>query len=250
MEMHQVRYFLAVCETLNFTRAAEACHVAQPSLTKAVKKLEEELGGELFRRERNQTHLSELGRLMKPHLETIYAASEAAKADADGFRSQDRAGIKLGVMSTIGPGQMVGFLSRLRSELPNLDISIAEAPGRDLVQSLLNGDIEVGRGLPEARALRVHGPLRGPGRAQELPGQGALFLGTGRLGAGPGAGGPGLQHHARIPADPARYRQPPGERAESGAHHLAGDRRRPPPLAGARRHGAAGAEISVAGEGG
>ncbi|MDX1576049.1 MAG: LysR family transcriptional regulator, partial [Kiloniellales bacterium] len=85
MEMHQVRYFLAVCEALNFTRAAEACHVAQPSLTAAIKKLERELGGELFRRERSRTHLTDLGRLMKPHLEQIYAASEAAKADAYGF---------------------------------------------------------------------------------------------------------------------------------------------------------------------
>ncbi len=52
MEMHQVRYFLALSATLNFTRAAERCNVAQPSLTAAIKKLEAELGGPLFRRER------------------------------------------------------------------------------------------------------------------------------------------------------------------------------------------------------
>ena len=56
MEMHQVRYFLAVCETLNFTRAAENCNVSQPALTRAVHKLEEELGGLLLRRENNLTH--------------------------------------------------------------------------------------------------------------------------------------------------------------------------------------------------
>ena len=50
MELHQIRYFLAVCDTLNFTRAAERCNVAQPSLTRAVKLLEDELGGALFRR--------------------------------------------------------------------------------------------------------------------------------------------------------------------------------------------------------
>ncbi len=55
--MHQIRHFLAVVETLNFTQAAEKCHVAQPSLSRAIIKLEEELGGELFRRERGLTHL-------------------------------------------------------------------------------------------------------------------------------------------------------------------------------------------------
>ena len=71
MEMHQVRYFLALSDTLNFTRAAERCNVAQPSLTVAIKKLEAELGGPLFRRERNRSHLTDLGRLMKPHFERI-----------------------------------------------------------------------------------------------------------------------------------------------------------------------------------
>jgi DNA-binding transcriptional LysR family regulator len=49
--MHLVRYFLALCETLNFSRAAETCNVSQPDLTRAVRKLEEELGGLLLRRE-------------------------------------------------------------------------------------------------------------------------------------------------------------------------------------------------------
>jgi len=68
MEMHQVRYFLAVSRALNFTRAAEECHVAQPSLTRAIKQLEGELGSELFRRERNLTHMTEFGQRILPHL--------------------------------------------------------------------------------------------------------------------------------------------------------------------------------------
>ena len=55
MEMHQIRYFLTVAKTLNFTHAADICNVAQPSLSQAIKKLEEELGGPLFRRERANT---------------------------------------------------------------------------------------------------------------------------------------------------------------------------------------------------
>lgn len=149
MEMHQVRYFLAVSEALNFTRAAEQCGVAQPSLTKAIKRLEEELGGELFRRERNQTHLTDLGRLMKPHLETIYDASRTAEEQARGFHSLERAELSLGVMSTIGPAHMVDFLALLRTEVPNLDLTVREAKGDDLVNMLMEGHLDVAViGLP------------------------------------------------------------------------------------------------------
>ena len=150
MEMHQVRYFLAVSETLNFTRAAELCHVSQPALTKAIKRLEEELGGELFRRERNLTHLTDLGRLMKPHLETILRANEAARADAEDFHSLERASLNLGVMSTVGPVEMVGFLDRLREEIPVLDLKISEATGSELIEALLQGELDVGLiGMPQ-----------------------------------------------------------------------------------------------------
>jgi Bacterial regulatory helix-turn-helix protein, lysR family len=75
MEMHQVRYFLAVAQELNFSRAAEKCNVSQPSLSRAMQQLEGELGGPLFRRERHLTHLTELGAMVRPHLETLYEAA-------------------------------------------------------------------------------------------------------------------------------------------------------------------------------
>ena len=62
MEMHQIRYFLALCEERNFTRAAKCCGVSQPSLTNAVKRLEHTFGGPLFHRNRKNVELSELGR--------------------------------------------------------------------------------------------------------------------------------------------------------------------------------------------
>jgi DNA-binding transcriptional LysR family regulator len=66
MEIHQVRYFLAVCDELNFTQAARKCHVTQPSLTRAIHLLEKEFGGFLFHRERSRTRLTELGRVVQP----------------------------------------------------------------------------------------------------------------------------------------------------------------------------------------
>ena len=80
MEMHQVRYFLAVARTLNFTRAAEECHVAQPSLTRAIKLLEGELGGDLFRRERPHAMLTPLGERMFPLLKQCYDSAQSARA--------------------------------------------------------------------------------------------------------------------------------------------------------------------------
>ncbi|MGB8245758.1 MAG: LysR family transcriptional regulator, partial [Pseudolabrys sp.] len=79
MEMHQVRYFLAVADELNFTRAAEKCNVSQPSLSRAIKMLEFEFGGDLFRREHSHTHLSDLGQMIRPHLETLHQAAANAK---------------------------------------------------------------------------------------------------------------------------------------------------------------------------
>lgn len=150
MEMHQVRYFLALCETLNFTRAAEQCHVAQPSLTKAIRKLEEEFGGELFRRERNLTHLTELGRSLQPHLSQIMAASEAATTHARDARGGQRAPITLGVMSTLSPTHLSSLLRHLHQQVPNLDMTITEASCHDLVERLMQGEVDVGLlGLPD-----------------------------------------------------------------------------------------------------
>jgi LysR family transcriptional regulator, hydrogen peroxide-inducible genes activator len=107
MEMHQIRYFLAVGEELNFTRAAERCNVAQPSLTRAIKLLEGELGGLLFHRERANTHLTELGRMVKPYLEKVYREAQEAKRHASEFTKLTKTTLKLGVMCTIVPNELV-----------------------------------------------------------------------------------------------------------------------------------------------
>jgi LysR family transcriptional regulator, hydrogen peroxide-inducible genes activator len=160
MEMHQIRYFLAVCDILNFTRAAERCNVTQPALTRAIQKLEEEVGGQLFRRERNATHLTQLGQLVKPHLVQVLADSEAAMTTARSFLSVDNSSLRLGAMCTIGPMRFVGFLAHLRQIHPNLVITMSEAVPDELCKQLLAEDVEVAiashpHGFPE----RFHSTL-------------------------------------------------------------------------------------------
>ena len=85
MKMQYVRYFLALCEERNFTRAAKRCGVSQPSLTNAIKRLEEELGGSLFDRDRANTRLTNLGILVRPELEQINRSAMVAKRKAGTF---------------------------------------------------------------------------------------------------------------------------------------------------------------------
>ena len=82
MEMHQVQYFLALCEERNFTRAAKRCGVSQPSLTNAIKRLEQTLGGPLFHRDRRNIELTELGRVVKPYLKQLNQSAYEAKRKA------------------------------------------------------------------------------------------------------------------------------------------------------------------------
>jgi DNA-binding transcriptional LysR family regulator len=143
MEMHQIRYFLAVCGTLNFTRAAEQCYVTQPALTRAIQKLEEELGGLLFRRERHLTHLTDLGRLMRPQLEQIWQQTEAAKTTAQSFLKLEDATLNLGLMCTIGPLRAIGFLNSFWRDHPGIEVTLLEAvPGR-LAELLHDGSLDV-----------------------------------------------------------------------------------------------------------
>ena len=78
MQMHQVRYFLARCEELNFTRAARRCGVSQPSLSNAISALERELGGALFDR-KPSIALTGLGRMLRPYLDEIACNANHAR---------------------------------------------------------------------------------------------------------------------------------------------------------------------------
>ena len=127
MEMHQIRYFLAVCDSLNFTRAAEACNVTQPALTRAIQKLEEELGSMLLlHRERSRTHLTDFGQLMRPHLEQIVSNAEQAATTAKSFLRLEEAPLRLGVMCTVGPTRCIGLLAQFNKEHPGVDVTLSE----------------------------------------------------------------------------------------------------------------------------
>ncbi len=143
MEMHEIRYFLSVCKTLNFRRAAELSNVTQPALTRAIQKLEAELRGQLFLRERNHIQLTDFGRLMRPHLEDVLSRTEAARQAAKRFLKLEAAPLKLGVMCTIGPVRFIGFLNDFRERHPGIEVTVVETVPAQLETLLLDGSLDI-----------------------------------------------------------------------------------------------------------
>ena len=141
LQFYQVRYFLALARTLNFTRAAEQCNVTQPALTKAVQKLEQELGGALIHRERHLTQLTELGKMILPTLEKILAAAEAVRLQARGYQKKTIAPLKIGLVPSVSAALITELLLELARIIPDLRVDLREADADGLVAMLLDGEI-------------------------------------------------------------------------------------------------------------
>jgi DNA-binding transcriptional LysR family regulator len=162
VELHQIRYFVALAHSLNFTRAAEQCNVTQPALTKAVQKLELELGGGLIHRERQLTRLTDLGNLVLPMLERAHAAAEAVRASAKEFRRKEIAPLKIAVGSCVSAAIIETPLAEIARFMPGLQVELVEAETQDLPGLLLNGDVNAAIAGDELGALPVridHWPL-------------------------------------------------------------------------------------------
>ena len=141
MELHQVRYFVAMSRLLNFTRAAEQYDVTQPALSKAIQKLELELGGELIHRERQLTQLTDLGKLVLPPLERLVAAADAARSIAREFQRKDNAPLKIGLTPCVSSNLLVAPLAEVARHVPGIHVEIVEEPVHRLLELLFAGDI-------------------------------------------------------------------------------------------------------------
>ncbi|GLS86198.1 transcriptional regulator [Cypionkella aquatica] len=143
MEMHQIKYFLAVTRTLNFTRAADQCNVTQPSLTRAIQKLEDEFGGFLFNRERALTHLTELGRMVLPHLEQTYEAAEAATSLASSIGRAEVTPLVIGVADGLHLPMLDEILAALSHSLPALTLDLRNGSAAHLLDLALKGNTDL-----------------------------------------------------------------------------------------------------------
>jgi LysR family transcriptional regulator, hydrogen peroxide-inducible genes activator len=138
MEMHQLRYVVAVARAGNFSRAAEQCHVSQPSLSQQIQKLEEELGQRLFDRMKRMVKLTSHGEAFLPRAARILEEADAAKREAIDAQHLVRGTLTFGVLPTIAPYLLPAALAEFTGKFPGVEILVQEDTTARLLK-LANG---------------------------------------------------------------------------------------------------------------
>jgi LysR family hydrogen peroxide-inducible transcriptional activator len=143
MELHQLRYFVAVAELGHFTRAAERCFVAQPSLSQQIGKLEKELGKPLFDRLGRGVRLTEAGRALYDQAVGILASVEEAKRQV-GDAAGDQGGVvSVGAIPTVAPFLLPPVASAFQRRFPTSQIVIFEDLTAHVVENCLRGELDL-----------------------------------------------------------------------------------------------------------
>jgi LysR family hydrogen peroxide-inducible transcriptional activator len=143
MELHQLRYFLAVARTRNFSRAAEQCHVAQPSLSQQIMKLESDLKERLFERNKREVSLTPAGKIFRSHAERILEEVELARDKVSETNGMLRGQVVLGALPTVAPYYLPERLRAFTAKHPNIEVVVHEDTTAQLSRAVLEKEIDV-----------------------------------------------------------------------------------------------------------
>lgn len=144
MEIHQLTYFVAVAETGSFSRAAERCNIAQPSLSQQIQKLEQELGEPLFDRLTRRVVLTDAGRNLLPRATSILAELQDIKHSMNQAVDASRGMLSVGFIPTIGPFVLPRVIKRFIHDFPQARLLVHEDLTESLVRDLVDGKLDVG----------------------------------------------------------------------------------------------------------
>jgi DNA-binding transcriptional LysR family regulator len=149
MELQQMRYVLAVAETMSFTRAAERCHVVQSALSHQVARLEQELGAKLFERTTRRVRLTPAGEAFLPAARQCLAAAERAADEVAAAVGEVRGQLRVGVISSVAAVDIPRALRDFRRRCPKVRVSLRVGASEELVERVKEGDVQVAFvGLP------------------------------------------------------------------------------------------------------
>ncbi len=154
MEMHQLRYAVAVARAGNFSRAAEQCHIAQPSLSQQIQKLEEELGERLFDRMKRTAKPTPHGEVFLRRAVRILEEVDAAKREARETTGLLRGNLAVGVLPTIAPYLLTDALMAFSGKFPGIETEVHEDTTGQLIRQVLAYDLDlalVSRPIDETR---------------------------------------------------------------------------------------------------
>ena len=143
MTLTELRYIVAVARERHFGRAAEACFVSQPTLSVAVRKLEEELGVTLFERARNEVSVTPVGERIVAQASRVLEETEAIRLLAEAGQDQLASPLRLGAIYTIGPYLFPGLVPRLQATVPDMSLVVEENFTARLGERLRQGELDV-----------------------------------------------------------------------------------------------------------
>jgi LysR family hydrogen peroxide-inducible transcriptional activator len=143
MELHQLRYFVAVAQTGNFSRAAERCHVSQPALSQQILKLERRLGQPLFHRLGRRAVLTDAGRLLLERATVILATLEDAEARLRATSDPEGGRLAIGVIPTIAPYLLPSTLEGFVRRYPKVELVVREDLTAHLVPAVVEGELDL-----------------------------------------------------------------------------------------------------------
>ena len=139
MDLQQIRYFVHLAETLNFTEAARRSGVSQPSLTKAIQRLEDELGGRLLHRDGKDSRLTALGRQMQVEFMRLERLVEGVHELAAHSARGRTAVLRIGVAATVGSDRLAGFWAQVLAQLPSVELQLLELGDSEGAEEVLAG---------------------------------------------------------------------------------------------------------------
>ncbi|GAA4097793.1 LysR family transcriptional regulator [Nonomuraea soli] len=143
MQLQQLAYFVAVAETRHFTQAAERMRVAQPSLSKQIKALEDDLGAPLFSRARGNVTLTPAGEALLPLARRMLADADTARREVAELAGLRRGRVRLGATPSLCAGLLADALARFHLTYPGIELLVEEGGSRDLVRTLARGQLDL-----------------------------------------------------------------------------------------------------------